>query len=148
VSEKILMPSRVARLVFLGVVMAAGALAVLLTAPDYRSGAPVAGTVAGTMIFTTFVFFQFFNLVNCRAEHGSAFNRDIFSNRKLWAIVGVVAVLQVAAVHVGFLQSLFDTTDLTLAQWAVCLGVASSILWLEELRKLAARALLGTSGAR
>jgi Ca2+-transporting ATPase len=143
-SERILMPSRVARLVFLGLVMAVGSLGVMLTAPDFEMGAAVAGTVAGTMAFTTFVFFQFFNLMNCRAEHGTVFRRDMLTNVKLWAIIGVVALLQVAAVHVGFLQSLFDTTSLTAAQWAVSLAVASSIVWLEELRKLVARVVLRT----
>jgi Ca2+-transporting ATPase len=144
VSEKILMPSRVARLVFLGLIMAVGSLGVMLTAPDFEMGAAVAGTVAGTMAFTTFVFFQFFNLMNCRAEHRTVFRRDMLTNGKLWAIIAVVALLQVAAVHVGFLQSLFDTTSLSAAQWGVSLAVASSIVWLEELRKLVARVVLRT----
>ena len=143
-TERILMPSRVARLVAMGLVMATGTLIVMVTAPDYSVGVAVAGTVAGTMAFTTFVFFQFFNLVNCRAEHGTAFRRDLFTNGRLWAIVGVVAILQVCAVHIGPLQTLFDTTALTAAQWAVCLGVASSILWLEELRKFVAPLVLRT----
>jgi Ca2+-transporting ATPase len=138
VSDQILSPSRITRLVFLGTIMAVGTLGVLVSAPGYVSGAAVAGTVAGTMAFTTFVFFQFFNLVNSRAEHGTAFTRDLFSNAKLWAIVGTVALLQVAVVHLPVLQSLFDTTSLTLGQWWTCVAVASSVLWLEELRKLVA----------
>jgi Ca2+-transporting ATPase len=137
-SEQILSPSRVTRLVFLGTIMAIGTLGVLVSAPDYVAGAAVAGTVAGTMAFTTFVCFQFFNLVNSRAEHGTAFTRDLFSNGKLWGIVGAVALLQVAVVHLPVLQSLFDTTALTLGQWLTCVAVASSVLWLEELRKLVA----------
>ena len=143
VAERILMPSRVGRLVFLGLIMSVGSLAVMLTAPDFVMGDAVAGTVAGTMAFTTFVFFQFFNLLNCRAEHGTAFRRDMLTNAKLWGIIAVVAALQVAAVHVGFLQSLFDTTSLTAVQWFVSIAVASSILWLEELRKLFAGPVLG-----
>ena len=145
-SEKILMPSRVQRLVFLGLIMAVGSLGVMMTAPDFEMGAAVSGTVAGTMAFTTFVFFQFFNLMNCRAEYGTVFRRDMLTNGKLWAIIGVVALLQVAAVHVGFLQELFDTTSLSSTEWLVCLVVASSIIWLEELRKLAARIVLPLQG--
>jgi Ca2+-transporting ATPase len=88
------------------------------------------------------VFFQFFNLMNCRAEFGTVFRRDMLTNGRLWLIVGVVAVLQVAAVHVGFLQTLFDTTDLTATQWLTALLVSSSIVWLEELRKLIAKVVL------
>jgi Ca2+-transporting ATPase len=141
-ADKILNPSRVARLLFLGIVMAVGALGVMITAPDYVSGEPLAGTVAMTMAFTTFVFFQFFNLVNCRAEYGTAFNRGMLTNRTLWIIIAVVVVLQVGAVHLPFLQTLFDTTGLTAAQWGICVAVASSILWLEEIRKLVARVVL------
>jgi len=47
-----------------------------------------------------------------------------------------VVLLQVAVTHVGFMQSLFDTTDITAANWAVCALVASSVLWIEETRKL------------
>jgi Ca2+-transporting ATPase len=121
-----------------GLIMAAGSLGVMVTAPGFEMGEAVAGTVAGTMAFTTFVFFQFFNLLNCRAEYGTAFTRDMLSNRKLWGVVGVVVVLQVAAVHLGPLQSLFDTTSLSPAQWATTVAVSSSILWIEELRKLVA----------
>ena len=148
VLERILMPSRVLRLVVLGLTMSVGSLAVMLTASDFVMGDPVTGTVAGTMAFTTFVFFQFFNLVNCRAEHGTAFRRDMFTNGKLWSIIAVVAILQVAAVHVGFLQSLFDTTSLTLLEWFTAIAVASSIVWLEELRKLATTVVSGRRGRR
>jgi Ca2+-transporting ATPase len=147
VSERILKPSRVGRLVWMGLIMAAGTLGVLVTAPDYLPTGPVGGTVAGTMAFTTFVLFQFFNLINCRSEQHTAFRRASLSNGKLWASLAGVVILQVGAVHLGPLQSLFDTTSLTPTQWAICVGVASSILWLEELRKLAATVLGSRSAA-
>lgn len=37
------------------------------------------------------------------------------------------------------MQSLFETTGITFAQWLVCVAVASSILWVEELRKFVVR---------
>jgi hypothetical protein len=39
------------------------------------------------------------------------------------------------------MQSIFDTTSLNLNQWLVCIGAASSILWIEEIRKLVRRAM-------
>jgi P-type Ca2+ transporter type 2C len=117
------------------VVMAAGTLAVLVFAPGPE---PLAGkaTVAGTMAFNTFVLFQFFNLLNSRSETRTVFHRDTLTNRWLWASLTGVILLQIAVTHVGPLQRLFDTTTITAAHWAVCVLVASSVLWTEEARKL------------
>lgn len=99
------------------------------------SGAAKAMTVA----FTTFVLFEFFNIFNARAENGSAFNRQFFSNGKLWLALLAVVVLQVVAVHWAPAQMVFDTVDLSLNEWAVAVVVASSTLFLEEARKLLLR---------
>ena len=94
---------------------------------------------AMTLAFTTFVLFQFFNIFNARAEHGSAFNSQFFSNGKLWLALLAVVALQVVAVHWGPAQAIFDTVDLTLVEWGVATAVASSTLLLEEARKLLVR---------
>ena len=99
------------------------------------SGAAKAMTVA----FTTFVLFEFFNIFNARAENGSAFNRQFFSNGKLWLALLAVVVLQAVAVHWAPAQMVFDTVDLSLNEWAVAVVVASSTLFLEEARKLILR---------
>jgi len=49
--------------------------------------------------------------------------------------------LQIAAVHVVAVQSVFGTADLEAKDWLVAVGVASLVLWVDELRKLGARAL-------
>jgi Ca2+-transporting ATPase len=91
---------------------------------------------AMTLAFTTFVLFQFFNIFNARAEYGSAFSRQFFGNSKLWLALFAVVALQVVAVHWGPAQAVFDTVDLTLTDWALSLAIASSVLLLEEARKL------------
>jgi P-type Ca2+ transporter type 2C len=48
-------------------------------------------------------------------------------------------VLHALVVHVGFLQALFDTRALTLSEWLIAVGIASSVVWVEELRKLVVR---------
>jgi Ca2+-transporting ATPase len=92
-----------------------------------------------TLAFTTFVLFQFFNIFNARAEHGSAFNRQFFANSKLWMALAGVVLLQIIAVHWGAAQLIFDTVDLTLSEWLLAATVASSVLFLEEARKLLLR---------
>jgi hypothetical protein len=37
------------------------------------------------------------------------------------------------------LQRLFETTSISVAQWAICAAVASSVLWTEEVRKAITR---------
>jgi Ca2+-transporting ATPase len=89
-----------------------------------------------TLAFTTFVLFQFFNIFNARAEHGSAFNASSSATASCgWRSFAVVT-LQAVAVHWGPAQAIFDTVDLTSTEWAIAVAVASSTLFLEEARKL------------
>lgn len=117
-----------------GLTMAVGTLAVYAWLIE-----PGEEAKARTLAFTTFVLFQFFNIFNARAEHGSAFNRHFFSNGKLWLALAVVVGMQIVVVHWGPAQTVFDTVDLTLAEWGIAILVASSVLFLEEARKLVVR---------
>ncbi len=137
-SERILTKPRWTAVGLAAVTMAAGTLLVLIWAPGET---PIAGvsTVGGTMAFNTFVLFQFFNILNTRSDDKSTFSRSTFTNKWLWSSLLVVIMLQVSVTHVGFMQSLFETTGITFAQWLVCVAVASSILWVEEMRKFVVR---------
>jgi Ca2+-transporting ATPase len=136
--EPILTRNRWAAIAMASTVMAIGTLAVFVWAPGPDSKAGIA-SIAGTMGFNTFVLFQFFNILNVRSENHSVFSRLTFTNKPLWISLASVLLLQVAVTHVGFMQRLFDTTSLTLNQWLVCVAVASSIMWFEEVRKLVMR---------
>ncbi|MDX5410369.1 MAG: HAD-IC family P-type ATPase [Thauera sp.] len=132
----ILSPQRMWRIALYGLTMAVGTLGVY-------AWAMAAGDTARamTLAFTTFVLFQFFNIFNARTEHGSAFNRQFFSNGKLWlALLGVV-LLQIVVVHWAPAQAVFDTVDLGANDWLVATAVASTTLLLEEARKLLWRLL-------
>jgi Ca2+-transporting ATPase len=130
----ILSVSRMWRIGLYGATMAVGTLGVYAWA--MQSGD---AQKAMTLAFTTFVLFQFFNIFNARAEHGSAFNAQLFSNGKLWLALFAVIALQVVAVHWEPAQAIFDTVDLTQGEWLAATGVASSTLFLEEARKLLLR---------
>jgi len=133
--EAILGITRVGRLLFVAVVMAAGTLGLFA----YARGT-WGQDVALTMTFTTFVFYQMVNVFNARTEKHSVFRRG---DRNWWLVLAVagVVLLQLAAVTWAPLQSLFDTVDLTWEQVALCLLVASTVLWAEEGRKVVARVL-------
>ena len=132
----ILSGRRLWRIGLYGLTMAVGTLAVYAWA---MAGDPGNVKRAMTLAFTTFVMFQFFNIFNARAEHGSAFNRQFFSNGKLWLALAGVVGLQIVAVHWPPAQIIFDTTDLTPSEWTVSVTVAASTLLLEESRKLLCR---------
>jgi Ca2+-transporting ATPase len=40
---------------------------------------------------------------------------------------------------IGFLQRIFETTELSFAQWSICIGIAASLVVVEELIKLVIR---------
>ena len=133
-SAPILPVARVARIVVLGLTMTVGTLSILYyglqTGPQNR---------ALTMAFTTFVLFQIFNVFNARNETGSAFNANFFDNPMLWMSLGVTLLLQAAVVHWEPASLLFGTTGMRWSDWGVAVAVASSILLLDEGRKLAWR---------
>jgi len=129
-NERILSLARFKRLLMYGATMSAGTLGLFYYAQDRGE------SYALTLAFTTFVLFQFFNVFNARAEHHSAFNRQFFSNGKLWAALGTVIGLQALVVHWTPAQAIFDTTALSAQDWGLAFAVASSILLLDEGRKL------------
>ena len=115
-----------------GIIMASGTIGVFYY--GLQTGEPA---YALTLAFTTFVLFQFFNVFNARAEHDTAFNRQFFANGKLWTGLGGVVGLQAVVVHWGPAQGIFHTVSLAAADWGLAFAVASSVLLLEEARKLA-----------
>ncbi len=126
---RILGNQRLGVLVFLGLTMAVGTLGLFyLALPDGESHAL-------TLAFTTFVLFQVFNAFNARSERGTAFNSHFFRNRWLWLSLSVTVALQVLVVHWAPAQAVFHTTDLTPADWMAAIGVAASVLVLDEARK-------------
>jgi potassium/sodium efflux P-type ATPase len=102
------------------------------------------GTIeeARTMAFTTLVFAQLFNTFNCRSDEVSAFDH-MFTNKWLWGAIGLSAVLQVAVVHLPFLNTAFGTRPLSLTDWLVCIGLASVVLWADEVKKVIERWIHG-----
>jgi Ca2+-transporting ATPase len=105
----------------------------------FQQGQTFGQIYALTLAFTTFVLFQFFNVFNARNEHGSAFNAHFLRNGKLWLALSGVLAMQVVVVHWAPAQAIFGTTALSLADWLQAALVASSVLFLDEARKLALR---------
>ena len=137
--EPLLTGRRILQILTMGLVMAAGTCTVLYLAPQMYPESAGDPLFATTLAFTTFVFYQAFNLLNVRSANGSVFAWQTFTNPAIWVSLAAVVVLQVLVVQLGVLQGLFDTTDLTSGQWFLALGVGSTVLWVSEIRKAVSR---------
>jgi Ca2+-transporting ATPase len=137
VGEGVLTSAMWRGIVLVGMIMAAGTLYVLDAS---LPGGFVEGAgdlrYAQTMAFTTLMLCQIVNVVNARSDDRSAFV-GLFANAWLWLALTVSLALQVAVVYLPFLQQAFGTVSLTAGDWLQCAAVASSVLWLRELSKVA-----------
>ncbi|MCX7628074.1 MAG: HAD-IC family P-type ATPase [Methylophilaceae bacterium] len=133
-SAQILSLPRLGRLLMYGTTMMVGTLWLFQHGLERHDTA-----YALTLAFTTFVLFQMFNVFNARNEHGSAFAAHFLKNGKLWLALAGVLVLQLMAVHWAPAQAVFGTTDLAPEDWLRATLVASSVLLLDEGRKLLLR---------
>ena len=114
----------------------------LLTMDLYLPGGLIAGTgdltTARTAGFTVLVFTSLFTCFTARSDTTSAF-AHLFANRWLWGAVALSLSLQVAVVHVPFLNIAFGTAPLAFDQWLVCAAMASVVLIYSELQKVIRR---------
>jgi Ca2+-transporting ATPase len=119
-------------IVCVGIIMAVGSL--LLVDWTLPGGwLPGSGKIeyAQTMVFTTLVFFQLFNVFNTRSSERSA-SHDLFSNRWIWLAVLSSLILQAGVVYLPFLQVAFGTVNLSVTDWLVSIFVASWVIWVYE----------------
>jgi len=118
------------------------AVVTLLTMDFYLPSGLIPGTgdltTARTAGFTVLVFASLFTCFTARSDTTSAFV-GLFANHWLWAAVTLSLTLQVAVVHVPFLNVAFGTAPLALDQWLMCAAMASGVLIYSEMRKLVNR---------
>ena len=94
---------------------------------------------ASTMALVVLAAYQWFNAWNCRSLGNSIFKIPFFSNMYLvWATTIIVA-LQILAVYWGPLQFVLKTVPLGLNDWLIAIGVASTVVVIDEIRKLFSR---------
>ena len=137
--DQILSVRRLVRLMAYGSIMTIGTLGMLSYGIQEVSHA-----YGLTLCFATFVFFQVFNVFNARVEQGSTFNRRFFDNGLLWSSLCGVMILQALAIYWQPAAQIFDTVALTPHDFGLAIAVASSILFLDEGRKLILRTYRST----
>lgn len=125
------------RLVFVASIMTIGSVSLFYWAWTTK------GLVeARTVTFAVIAIFQLFNAFNVRSPHTSIFKIGFLTNRWLVVAAFIGLVLQIAVIHLPFMQTLFNTVPLTASEWLLIIAVASSVLWAEEIRKRVAPGLV------
>ena len=89
-----------------------------------------------TVSLTTLAVFQWFNAWNCKNERSSVFALNPLKNLYLIGATLLIISLQIFAVYNPFMQKYLHTVPLETYDWLLIIAVASSILFLEEFRKL------------
>ena len=119
------------RIFYLGTIMALGSITFFYFNLQNHSLA-----VAQTSAFIILAIFQWLNAFNARSSDLSIFKIGWFTNKYLFAALGVVILLCIAAVYTPFLNLILGTVPVNLDIWIWALGFASIIIVAEELRKL------------
>jgi P-type Ca2+ transporter type 2C len=122
------------RLCIQGLVMTVGSLAA------YQIGdANYGPEVAATMLVTTLSLFHLAVGLLARDQYNTIFSRAALPGSTQLRRYGIALLAIIAVTTIGFLQRIFDTVELTLAQWSICIGLAVSLVVVEELIKLVIR---------
>ncbi|ODQ50108.1 calcium-transporting ATPase 1 [Saitoella complicata NRRL Y-17804] len=88
-----------------------------------------------TMTFTCFVLFDMFNALTCRSPTRSVRQFGLTSNKAFNFAVVASLLGQLAVVYVPFFQRIFQTEALGLSDLGLLVVIASSVLWVDEIRK-------------
>ena len=101
------------------------------------SGVPV--ELVRSETFTLLAMCQWFNVLNCQSALRSAFQFGVLKNRWLLGGLALSVLLQALVLYAPTMNRLFHTWPVSTAQLLPLLGIASLVLWVEELRKLMQR---------
>ncbi len=90
---------------------------------------------ASTMMVNIIIGGKIFYLFNIRTSN-FALNKDIFSNKKAFIVIGIMLLLQVFLTYIPFMQSLFSTASLTASAFVFSLLSGVVVFIVVELDKL------------
>jgi Ca2+-transporting ATPase len=91
------------------------------------------------MLLTTLSLFHLAAGFLARDQVHTIFNRVAFPGPTQLRRYGLALLAIVAVTTIGFLQRIVSTAELSFAQWWICIGLAASIVVVEEIVKLVLR---------
>ena len=87
-----------------------------------------------TSVFTLFVMFQLFNAFNCRELGNKSVFSNLFKNKLMLGAFVIAFALQIVITQFG--GAVFDTVPLDFLAWLKIIGMALTVVALDELVKL------------
>jgi Ca2+-transporting ATPase len=91
---------------------------------------------ATTISLTILTIFQWYNIFNIRSHKDSIFSMSLFNNKYLIGALLLTIGLHLFAIYNPFMQKILHTTSLSLEEWIYMIIIGSSIVLIEEIRKL------------
>ena len=92
-------------------------------------------TLATTMAFVTLSMTELFYIINIRSFH-SIFVQNPFYNRWFWLTLIFSFMINVVLVGIPVVAGIMHLVPLSIAQWAICLGLAATIIPVIEVFKI------------
>jgi magnesium-transporting ATPase (P-type) len=147
IKERLFTKKVLLRSVFIGVIIAIGAMVGCINAwiaggwhfgMQLPANSPV--YIKGvTLTFAGIVVAQVGNVLACRTSKQSAFKSSLKANK--WIVIGIIAQIAILAVlvYVPLMQNIFTTTALNLGDWAYLVSLAVIVVLAEEVRKFFSR---------
>jgi P-type Ca2+ transporter type 2C len=123
------------RLCIQGLVMTAGALVAYQIGDTYYDSPEV----AATMLVTALSLSHLAVGLLARDQHHTIFDRAALPGPTQLRRYGIALLAIIAVTTIDFLQRIFHTTALSFTQWSICIGIAASLVVVEELIKLVLR---------
>ena len=123
------------RLCVQGFVMTVGAL-VAYQIGDGHYDDPV---VAATMLLTALSLSHLAVGLLARDQRNTIFDRSALPGPTQLRRYGIALLAIILVTTIGILQRIFETTELNFTQWSICVGIAVSLVVVEELIKLVLR---------
>ena len=147
IKERLFTRKVLIRSVFIGVIIAAGAMYGCLSAwaaGGWHFGMPLAVdsqlyAKGVTMTFAGIVVAQAGNVLACRTSKQSIFRTSLRTNK--WIFFGIASQIGILAliVYVPVMQHIFTTAPLNLSDWAFLISLALIVVFAEEIRKFFSR---------
>ncbi len=137
--EPLLSKSMRAQVAAVSITMCIGTLLAYHMGAGMTQEETIKPVLANSMAFCTVVFFQLFNIFNCRSYEKSLFRIGIFGNMTLVGSVILALSLQMLAMYAPFMQKLFGVQGLTALQMAWCAGISFMVVPVVEVVKLFSR---------
>ncbi|WP_243057940.1 cation-translocating P-type ATPase [Nocardioides sp. SR21] len=139
VSAPVLSRNNWIRLCVQGAVMTVGALIAYQIGDGAIGDIDGDAVLASTMLLTTLSVFHLAAALLSRDQRNTIFDRDAVPGLAQLRRYGIAVLAIIAVTGIDFLAEIMGTTWLTFNQWCICIGIALSIVVVEELIKVFVR---------